>query len=89
MTHSLIDRLTTFLAKNKTPVGVLAAIWFWAGVAVYANFIDLPNVPPIVRHAFFWAGVAANALWWGYLNPKVDRKIADREADVPSRRPPD
>lgn len=67
-----ISGLVHFANRHRQAITIGAGIWFWAGVAVYANFIALPDMPEWLRSGFFWAGVAVNAIWWGFLKPKVD-----------------
>lgn len=67
----MLDTLAKILAHHDRKVTICGAIWFWCGIAVYARIVDLPDLPVWFRQAFFWGSVAANAIWWSMLYPKV------------------
>lgn len=67
----MVNRIVDIAARYRTPFVVVAGVWFWTGCAVYAGFLDPPEVPQWAKDGYFWSSVAANAAWWGYLNPKV------------------
>ena len=77
----MLDRIIAKLDRHKLAVSIVAGLWFWTSTAVYAGFIKLPALPAFVETAFFWSSVAANATWWGFLNPKIEarRKELARE----------
>ena len=74
-----IDRIEARLAPHARAISIAAAIWFWLGIAIYARFIRLPELPWLPEAAIFWAGVAINAIWWGFLHPAIRRRRAARE----------
>lgn len=74
-------------ARHERTISIVGGIWFWAGIAVYANFIELPDVPEMVRQGFFWLGVAANAVWWGFLRPKIEAEKKRLESDGVAKLP--
>ena len=71
---ALMDRIAQLAIRHDKAVAIFGAIWFWAGIAIYARFIELPDMPEIVRQGFFWLGVAFNATWWGFAKPALDRR---------------
>jgi hypothetical protein len=83
------DRLEARLAPYAKPISIVAIIWFWVGVAVQARFIPLPDLPRPVDRALFWSGVAANALWWGWLRPAIERRRLAREQVQGDPSPPE
>lgn len=81
-----IDRLETRLAPHAKAISIAAVVWFWLGVALNAGFVALPDLPRPVKPALFWGGVAANAVWWGWLRPAIEsrrRMRADAERAAP------
>lgn len=80
-----LDRLISLLDKHQRAITIGAAIWFWTGVAVYARFLALPDLPQFVKDAVFWTSVPANAIWWGFLRPRIDA----RREELASKGTPD
>jgi hypothetical protein len=78
-----IDRIEELLEPYARAISIVAAIWFWLGAAVQARFVRLPEIPWLSESAVFWAGVAVNAVWWGFLNPALRRR---RKARAGSQR---
>lgn len=78
MLDALIDRLEPSLAPHAKAISIVAAIWFWAGIAIQARFIPIPDMPHAVELGIFWAGVAVNAIWWGFLRPAIEHRRAAR-----------
>ena len=75
-TEDMTGRAARFAIRHKRALTIGGAIWFWASMAVYARFVSLPDLPDWARHGFFWAGVAFNAVWWGFVRPALERRIA-------------
>ena len=69
-----VDRIETLFEPYARAISIVAAIWFWLGVAVQARFVRLPEIAWLSESAVFWAGVAVNAVWWGFLNPALRRR---------------
>ncbi|MBX7481926.1 hypothetical protein [Qipengyuania qiaonensis] len=70
----MLDRFIELLDRHQRAITICAALWFWASTAVYARFVALPDMPQAVKDGFFWASVAANAGWWGFLRPKIESR---------------
>lgn len=79
MLAQTIDRIEARLAPHAKAVSIVAAIWFWLGIAIYARFIRLPELPWLPADALFWAGVVFNAVWWGFLRPAIEARRSRRE----------
>lgn len=75
-----IDRIESKLAPHARSVSIVAAVWFWIGVAVQARFVPLPALPRELEAAIFWGGIFVNAAWWGFLRPAIQRRRATRGA---------
>lgn len=73
-----VDRLEARLAPHARLISIAAAIWFWLGIAIQARFIPLPEMPRPLESAIFWAGIAGNAVWWGYLRPRIAKRGEQR-----------
>ena len=80
MLDGLIDRVEPRLAPHAKAISILAAIWFWVGVGIQARFIPLPDMPRAIEQTIFWAGVAVNAIWWGFLRPAIEQRRAARSS---------
>ena len=81
----LFERFADLALKYDRIFWIVGAVWFWAGVAVYARFIELPYIPDEAKRAFFWAGVGANALWWAVINPKLAERREALSANEPDK----
>lgn len=76
-----LDRTEDFAARHATAIAILAALWFWLGVAITARFIRLPQIDwPFAEPTIFWSGVVVNASWWGFLRPSLERRRQARQA---------
>lgn len=82
MLASAIDRIEARLAPHAKAISVVAAVWFWLGVALQAGFLPTPDLPVPVASALFWSGVLANALWWAWLRPHIEQRRRAREAQT-------
>jgi hypothetical protein len=69
-----IDRIEALLEPHAKAISILAAIWFWLSIAIYAGFVRLPQLPWLSDRALFWAGLAFNAAWWGFLRPAIEQR---------------
>lgn len=78
-----LDRLIAFLDRHQRAITIGAALWFWASAAVYARFLVLPEIPQAVKDAFFWGSIPANALWWGFLRPRIEARREELAAIEP------
>lgn len=75
-----IDSIEARLAPHAKPISILMMVWFWGGIALQVGFIDWFDLPRAWERAIFWAGVASNAVWWGFLNPAIRRRRKARMA---------
>lgn len=73
-----IDRIEARLAPHARTISIVAGLWFWLGIAFYAGFIRLPDWPWLPERAIFWAGIAFNAVWWGFARPAIERRREER-----------
>ena len=84
-----LDRAVAFAARHDKALAIAGGVWFWAGIAVYARFVALPElVPEAWRPWFFWLSVAFNAGWWGFLYPQIaarKKALADLAESGPPR----
>jgi len=74
MLENSLVRAADLADRHERAFTIGAAVWFWAGIAIYAEFIPLPGVPETVKQGFFWSSVAANAFWWGFLRQAIDKR---------------
>ncbi len=83
-----IDRLEMRLAPHAKAISIAAIVWFWLGVGLNAGFVALPDLPWPIKPALFWGGVVANAVWWGWLRPAIERRRHDRQRAGQDALPP-
>ena len=81
----VMDLATRFALQHQRSLAIIGALWFALGYAASAGFVDLPRIP-FVTDSLGWlvAGIW-NALWWGAINPALERRraaLAAPEADV-------
>lgn len=75
----MLDHAIALLDRHRVAISVAAGVWFWTGCAVYARFLKLPDFAPWMEQAFFWGGVAANALWYGFAYPHMNARRKELE----------
>ena len=75
----MLDQIIARLDRHRLAISVIAGLWFWAGCAVYARILTLPDVAAWIEQAFFWAGAAANALWYGVAYPRITARRKELE----------
>lgn len=67
----LIDRIDAVADRHQRALGIMGVLWFALVCADYAGFIDLPEFTLIGGAAGLIVAVLYNAVWWGFLNPRV------------------
>ena len=72
--NKILDTIAGIADRHSRAIMILAGIWFWAGIAIYAGFIELPYISEAAKMGFFWIGVGANALWWGYFYGEITKR---------------
>lgn len=77
MHDRMLHAAAGFALRHERVLGIAGAIWFALGCASYARFIDLPRIPFVTDRYAFWLSGAWNAVWWGFLHPRIEqRKVA-------------
>ena len=71
---AMLDRIVAFSAKHERLIALVAGAWFAASCASYAGFIDLPEIPLLTNRAAIFVAAGANAVWWGFLRPEIERR---------------
>ena len=61
----------TTAAGRRRLVEVALGTWFAVSCAAYAGFIDLPRLPRWLATAMFWMSAAGNAMWYGFVRPRL------------------
>ena len=80
MLARIIGNVESRLEPHARAVSVLAAIWFWLGIAIYAGYNRLPDWPWLPDEVLFWSAMVFNAVWWGFLRPAIERRRTARQA---------
>jgi hypothetical protein len=76
-----LDRFLDFAARYKRPLLVVGGVWFVLSWANTARFIDLPEIPLLTGPGAIIASTVYNAIWWGFINPRIERRRKAR-ADI-------
>lgn len=74
---SMLDRITAFSDRHRLAMSILGGVWFVLAWADTAKFIDLPTIPLVTDKAALWVSAAYNAIWWGFINPRIERRRKD------------
>lgn len=70
----LIDNILRLSEHHKRTLSVVGAAWFALGCAVYARFLELPEIPYLTKEVALYSGAAYNAIWWGFARPAIERR---------------
>ncbi len=76
--------------RANRALAILGVVWFAVSCAVYARFIDLPEIPFLTDRIALYLSGGWNALWWGFAKPYLERQrdlITAREAATPGVHP--
>lgn len=80
MLQRWVDRADALIERHRMAASILASAYFWFGVGIQANFIDLPPIPYVSEKMVFWTGIALGTIWWAVLYPRIMQRRKDREA---------
>ncbi len=75
----LIDRVDALLERFRVPMMVLGVLWFAAIFAQYAGLVRLPDLALLHGTPAIMFAAAYNAVYWGYVRPRVIRRRAARD----------
>ena len=78
MIDRMIDSMDDFATRYRRPISILAAGWFLLSWLSNARFLDLPEIPLLTGKTAIFASAAFNGLWWGWLNPRIERRRTER-----------
>jgi membrane protein implicated in regulation of membrane protease activity len=74
----VIDQVDVIAERFRKPIGAISVIWFALSCAVAARFLTLPDFIPLSETTQLMLSGLFNALWWGFLNPRVERRRKQR-----------
>ncbi|HXG81504.1 MAG TPA: hypothetical protein VNJ05_06865 [Sphingomicrobium sp.] len=80
MIDRTIDAFDEFAARFRVPISIVAGGWLVLSWASSAGFIELPEIAILTGTPGIIASSAFNGLWWGWLNPRIIRRRAERAA---------
>ncbi len=80
MIDRFIDRLDGFAIRHRRLVAIVGGIWLVVSWASSAHFISLPEIPLLTGKSGVFASSAFAALWWAWLNPRISKRRAARDA---------
>ncbi|NNC60600.1 MAG: hypothetical protein HKO05_11500 [Erythrobacter sp.] len=72
-----LDPLVRFAVRQERAIEIVGGIWFALSCAVYARFIDLPDIPFSTDELALYASAAANGVWWGFVRPAFQKRQAE------------
>lgn len=83
-----IDRLDALTERYRRPISVFSALIFVLSCATWAGFIRWPEIELLSERQAVMISTGWNATWWGFLNPRIMRRRAQRavaaEASTPA-----
>ncbi|MEA3263331.1 MAG: hypothetical protein U9R07_07590 [Pseudomonadota bacterium] len=82
-----IDRLDTLAERYRRPISFFSALIFVLSCATWAGFIRWPNFELLSERQAVMISTGWNALWWGFLNPRIMRRRAERAAAAEASTP--
>jgi hypothetical protein len=80
--NALIDYGDAVAARWRVPLTILSAAFFVLSCASYAGFVRLPELSFLSGLPVVIAAAAWNAIWWGFLYPRAERRRAERGLDM-------
>lgn len=78
MIDQAIDRCDGFATRHQKIIGAVSVVWFALSCALAARFVSLPDFIPLDETTQLMVSGCFNALWWGFVNPRVERRRAER-----------
>ena len=78
--NGALDRILDFSERYKLPLMIVGGLWFVLSWADTSRFIDLPEFPLLTGTSAIIASSTYNAIWWGFLNPRIERRRKARAA---------
>ena len=78
--NQAIDRLDALAERYRRPISVFSAVIFALTCATWAGFIRWPEIDLLSERQAIMISTGWNAVWWGYLNPRIMRRRAERAA---------
>lgn len=74
----LVDSADRLTDRFRVPLSVLSVGWFALTCADYAGFVQLPGFALISGMPGLIASGIFNALWWGLVYPRAEKRRFDR-----------
>jgi hypothetical protein len=78
----LVDRVDAIALRYRKVLSILGGIWLVISWASNARFISLPEIPLVTGTSGMVASTIFAALWWSWLNPRVQQRRSAREAQA-------
>ncbi|OYY67144.1 MAG: hypothetical protein B7Y49_00560 [Sphingomonas sp. 28-62-11] len=76
--NRVVDLADDVANRFRVPLSILSVGLFVLTCADYAGFLRLPNVVVIGGTPGLIVAVAFNAIWWGFLYPRAEKRRAER-----------
>lgn len=78
--NQAIDRLDALTERYRRPISFFSALIFVLSCATWAGFIRWPEIELLSEKQAVMISTGWNAAWWGFLNPRIMRRRAERAA---------
>jgi len=79
MFDSTLNRMAAFAVRHEKPLSSIALGWFVLSCA--ATWIPLPEIPFFTDDNAWMGAGPCNAIWWGYLRPRILGLQAEADAE--------
>ncbi|MEO7751010.1 MAG: hypothetical protein ABIS09_06775 [Sphingomicrobium sp.] len=80
MLDRTIDRFDAFALRYRRVLAILGGIWLVISWASSAGWVRLPEIPLLTGTSGVMASSAFAALWWSWLNPRINKRRVARDA---------
>lgn len=81
MFDSTLNRAAAFAVRHEKPLSSIALGWFVLSCAATTGWIPLPKIPYFTDHNAWVTSGPLNAIWWGYLRPRILSLRAEADAE--------
>ncbi|SMF75593.1 hypothetical protein [Allosphingosinicella indica] len=70
----MIDRFFAVADRHQRVISFLGITWMVVSWAAYSRFISLPQIELLTGMPAIIASSVFNAVWWGFLNPRIEQR---------------
>lgn len=85
MIDGAVDRLDAFADRHKRALSIIGGAWFVVGCAVASGMVRVPDLGIISNRTALLVATLYNAIWWGWLHPRAEKRRNERLAGKVSK----